>query len=375
MSYRSRRGVSRSRRRPSKYRIARSVRSRVRTYTAPVARAVRAPCSSVSFGTTCSGRNVSVSNREFVCDVMTVANSSAFAVPFTAKISATNSAIFPWLSGIASHFEFYRFDSLNFIYEPACTSQTTGQLLITADFDPNDESPSSWASGSSFKGAKHGSVWAPLTVSLEKKDLHTRAKYYTKQTGVDYTMYDDLREMNVGTFSCCIENVTNAGANFASATSIGKLYVSYSVQLIEPEYGNDLIAAASGTGAKWSANPADLVSLAGGGAGTTASFSYLSVRNGYAPFSVTSAGLLKSEAPFEGIIQTYCEGGPTADFVYTPSGGSAYTLINFGHTASKGFASAYLRMPVNTFFQLTFPTNTSLTALSVIFTPCKYTLV
>lgn len=229
---------------------------------APTAQALRTRPSFIRFGPKGQNTGITVSNKEYICDIATTAGSSAFKVCLSTTISPTNSGLFPWLAGIAQRFDNYKFHNLVFHYESSCTSAATGQVLIAPDFDPSDSQPTSWASAASFAGANHSSVWAPLSVNCDTRSLHKRRSYYCDFISLPSpSNLNDLRESAVGRINVMIDSVTNSGTVFAAATTLGKLYVSYKVSLYEPDYTNTLIAASSGVGAFFKASTADLAAI------------------------------------------------------------------------------------------------------------------
>lgn len=230
-------------RQTSKFRRVMSGRVR----SAPVAQGVvSAPKGAVTVN---RGKSIVVSNREYIGDVTTTAGVSTFKVAYNAYINPSNTSMFLWLATIAGHFESYKIRKLVVTYEPATTSATCGQVMLSPDYDPADEAPTTWSAAACQKGSVHGAAWSPLVLNCNTKELNRRVHYTT--TANVPTANADLRDVHAGKIYCIIENISNAGTAFAGATAIGKLYVSYTVELIEPEYGNTLVADGSGAGVRY----------------------------------------------------------------------------------------------------------------------------
>ena len=275
------------------------VLKRRRVYNAPVARSVKSRPGRIQFGYKGRSKAIVVRNREYVCDVSTVAGASAFHVSFDSLISPVNGALFPWLSGIAGHFDTYSFKRLSFHYEPACTSATTGQVLIVPDYDPQDAAPIDWARGAAMEGANHCGAWTPLNVYCSSRGMNKRRTYYAEMPSIPMSGTQDVRECAVGRVSVCIENVSNNGTPFVGATSIGKLYVSYKVVLHEPDYSNYLSAFSSGVGACFQASAADITAIGDAGGDTTVLSRLNGVRQGQIPFTDNGVGLWTCTSPCE----------------------------------------------------------------------------
>ena len=87
-----------------------------------------------------AGAGMRVTHREYIEDV-TFGGSGLYLNVIAEPINPGNRLLFPWLASIASRFETYRFNSLKFIYEPQCGTDTDGTVMIAVDFDAIDPPP------------------------------------------------------------------------------------------------------------------------------------------------------------------------------------------------------------------------------------------
>lgn len=282
---------------------------RRRVWSAPTAKTLRVPYSKgVRVGR--KRQSVTFSNREFMADLKTPADQSTdFNVTHECLVNPSNAQVFSWLASIADHFEEYRIKKFKVIYEPSCTSSTTGQIAIALDYDPQDDTPTSWSQVSSWKGAKHGSAWAPLTFYADK-NIRRRRVYYTGMTSMQSTTVvttEDVRETSAAKLYICQDGITNSGALFTGGTTIGKLYVEYTVTLYIPQSNINLIAAGGYNGGM-------LTLLPGESAAATSMFGATFVGNvtqmlqkfphtsGYLPFRPLSNGRIRALVPWEGYV-------------------------------------------------------------------------
>lgn len=248
------------RKRPRIGRYGRSRRFRIsrrRQYrAAPIGVGVVANAGAPSFR---GQRTMTVSHREYIGGVSafdTTGNfclcpfgssvATANAIPLrTYALNPANSNLFPWLAGIASAFDKYKFRSVKVIYEPVCSTATAGTVCIACDPDPLDAMPITWAQITSLSASKHASVWSPMVFrvpsSYFRKSLFISAPYDSS--------VPDRRLTDSGSLAVAIEQYGTTGG-------YGKLYIEYTVRLIDPEVssssagstGNALVSRAGGNG-------------------------------------------------------------------------------------------------------------------------------
>lgn len=334
---------------------------RRRTMMAPVSRTLRV---AATRGVR-SGRNrqsVTFTNREFFSNLTTPSDAATtFRVMVNALVNPANPQVFSWLASIADHFEEYKILKFKVIYEPSCTSSTTGQVVIGCDYDPQDPEPTDWSQVSSWKGAKHGSAWAPLTFYADK-NIRRRSTYYTGVSSLDDTTAtntEDVRETSAARLYVCHEGVTNNGVAFAANTVIGKLYVEYKIKLFIPQSNIDLIARAGANGgyfrlvAGTNQNAFNAMYTAAGTGNQPLMLNNMPIRNGYLPFSFTAGGALNALIPWEGYIERVATGAnayrPDVINVPTAVAGTGVTVLQCNNAGQAGTLCQidryYVRMP------------------------------
>lgn len=277
---------------------------RRRILRAPVARSLRVPRARGVSVRSAGTKSVTFSNREFIQNVA-VSNNDGFQLLFSGDISPSNAQLFPWLASIANHFEMFKINKFRVVYEPSCTSSAMGQVMLAIDYDPADASPSDWSSMSAWRGSKHGCVWSPHVMQADG-NIRRRRVYYTGTSGLPSNAQQDPRETAAGRVYCAVEGVTNNGTVFAAGSTIGKLYVEYSVSFYIPQFGNDLIAAGCGTGCTLSADSSYNATIIDGltSGGVQDVFQYLTTVKGVINMDRPAATpkVLRCLTPFQGYI-------------------------------------------------------------------------
>ena len=164
----------------------------------------------------------SVTMREFVMDV----TGSVGFVCSTIEINAARDIIFPWLSQIAARYEEYSFKKLHFVYEPRCSTQTAGTVILAVDYDPKDLPPTSKQMALTYVGAVSSAAWKDCCLVVDPRILSLRGSLFSRLGAVPSG--SDVKTYDLGNLQLCT-------TGFGSATSCGELYVEYEVALRVPQ--------------------------------------------------------------------------------------------------------------------------------------------
>jgi hypothetical protein len=150
--------------------------------------------------------------------------SLAYSVNLLAHINPGKQQVFPWLGGVAQNFEEYRFRKLEFKYEPRCSTQQAGQLVMAIDPKSGDRRPDSIQTMSTYSMRANTAMWKPTSIKAEKGILAPR-----RFVRSDQIVNDDVKSLyDVGSFIL----VTDGAA--PAAAIIGEVEVSYTVELYNP---------------------------------------------------------------------------------------------------------------------------------------------
>lgn len=178
-----------------------------------------------------------VRNREFLQDI--IGSNAGFAMPYYGQVNAghlagapgtTDQAWFPWLSGVASNYQKYRFRSLRYVIEPQCSTATTGSVLMAWETDISDVVPDEKIQMMTLKTCVRCAPWERCTLSVPcggpplrcEKNVPTG---YAASPGVGID--DPFTGYNMGRILVAVQGQTNAD-------TISELYVEYEVELFEP---------------------------------------------------------------------------------------------------------------------------------------------
>ena len=131
-----------------------------------------------------------------------------------------------WLSSMGPNYESYKFRKLTVRYENACSSATDGSVYVGVDFDPSDAAPQTEQQLTSYQDTQFTAPWKRVSYHCSPANLSKRKSYFvrtgTLAAGQDLGLYDtgNIIVATVGT----------------PASTIGKLWVDYEVELMTPDY-------------------------------------------------------------------------------------------------------------------------------------------
>lgn len=178
----------------------------------------------VSRGISVSGKSDGkpVKMREFITDIT---GSVDFACS-TLEINPGRDVIFPWLATIANRYEEYAFRNLRFLYEPRCSTQTAGTVMLAIDYDAKDITPSTKQIVLSYSGAVSSAAWKDAQCICDPRILALRGHLFTRAGAAPSST--DIKTYDLGNLLICT-------MGFAGATACGELYVEYEVDLRIPQ--------------------------------------------------------------------------------------------------------------------------------------------
>jgi len=133
---------------------------------------------------------------------------------------------FPWLSNQATSWEQYKFHKLKFCYYSRCSTTTAGSVFLIPDYVAADLPPASEQIAASYRGTIENAPWVPeFSCTLDPSSLNgPMNRRFVRSTPLNAA---DQRVSDAGDFFVA----TNDG----SATSWGKLWVEYDVELFNPQ--------------------------------------------------------------------------------------------------------------------------------------------
>jgi hypothetical protein len=237
---------------------------------------------------------INVRFREYVQDI---AGSVAYAAQ-SLSINPGLTSLFPWLASIANNFESYCFNKLGFEYRTEASSNTTGKVILTTDYDASDPLPASKQTQLQERAKADDACWQNFSLELDSPDLKKLPQRYIRSAGqpanTDIKMYD-------------VGNLIIGTQGEANTNVIGELYVHYDVDLITPN-PSGLLAGQSQklvSGASASANTGLLASAVSTGASVATVYAnnilaFAQPGQYFVEFLMTGTGITAIAAAFGG---------------------------------------------------------------------------
>lgn len=203
--------------------------------SAPIARTKLVKITRPRFGNRAPNGSITVSHKEFIRDVSGSVDYSLTSTDINPGLPLS----FPWLNVIAVGYETYKFLNLKFEFNTSKSATTSGSVMMAVDFDPDDSAPNNKTQLLTYNNAVRGPVWNNSQYICSSSDLRKFNEKFIRfgnlATGIEKKLYDTG-----------VLYLSTAG--MPDNTVIGELHVSYTVQLITPQF--DLAAYSLATSAK-----------------------------------------------------------------------------------------------------------------------------
>lgn len=174
--------------------------------------------------------NVVLSHRGLVANVMNSTTFSATTNPVNPGLAST----FPWASRIGRSFDKYRFRKLTFEYHAVCPTSVAGVVMLTFDYDANDNIPQSKFEHSQSSPGVETSVYTSCRLNVPV-DNQWRFVRQGAVTG-------DIKTYDIGGLVFSTSYGSNTGI-------VGEIYVSYEVEFSKPSVGYPLTVVSQTSGA------------------------------------------------------------------------------------------------------------------------------
>lgn len=196
--------------------------------------------------------DVIVSHTEYIADVP---GSSAFNV-LSYPVNPGQSSTFPWLSQMASLYESYKFEDLEFQYQNTCGTSVNGLAMLAIDYDASDPAPVDKTQIASYQGYARDAPWKDFVHKSSRQNLNKRDTYFVR-TGV-LSANQDIKLYDTG-------NLFQASQGMSDPQiTVGELYVKYRVRLMTPQLQN--VAVGLSKSGRYTATPSTNTTVAGSNA-------------------------------------------------------------------------------------------------------------
>jgi len=167
-----------------------------------------------------------ISKCEYIGDVRPTATTFAL---MTYNINPGDSLTCPWLSQIASSWEYYKVDSLSIVYKPNSGSDETGTIAIGIDFDLDDGPPVNKQELAEFRPYVSGVPWSTEIIYRTPRrylNLHNEGKLLVRNHADPITNLTDIGRLYVMT--------QDVSVGFK-----GEIYIEYNIVLMNQQQADD----------------------------------------------------------------------------------------------------------------------------------------
>lgn len=151
-------------------------------------------------------------------------------VKATGDIVATNNAVFPFLSEIASKYDKIKWHRIQLRWIPALPTTAGGTVAMYFDSDRKDAAPADLAEALQNKGCVISPVWRGVTYNLTRAQLRSNEMF---TTGLGATA---AKSENTFTGPGVIQVIVTPliGVTISAATLLGSIEVCYTAELMFP---------------------------------------------------------------------------------------------------------------------------------------------
>ncbi|APG77274.1 putative capsid protein [Wenzhou narna-like virus 5] len=175
-----------------------------------------------SFRTDVLQSHKNVKSRE---QISSITGSNSFLVGGTFHINPGLPECFPYLSDIAKKFQQYRFKSLTFEFVTSTATTTTGNVILSPEYNPKELPPATEQQATNTYGAVESVCWRNSKVSFSPSGMFPLGPRKMIRSCL---VPSDLQAYDAGQLFVCVTGQTGNPL-------IGKLWVSYDVDLYIPQ--------------------------------------------------------------------------------------------------------------------------------------------
>lgn len=138
--------------------------------------------------------------------------------------------VFPWLNKIAQNFEYYKVKKMSARYENACSTTTSGQVLLYWDYDVTDPVPLTFAQASVMSGNKLSAPWDRFVLPASVSAIHQQEPSYYVATSATNNRLNDSCSLMV----CTIPSLGSAPLAW------GNIWIDFSFEFSLPAFETSL---------------------------------------------------------------------------------------------------------------------------------------
>jgi len=132
--------------------------------------------------------------------------------------------VFPWLSQLASLWDMYNVLSVRLRYVPACSTTTSGSILLGFDYDVTDAPPINKSAFMQMQDSCTAPSWSPCDLPLKRQSLLRRRNLFTRSGAFT----GDQKTFDLGQILYATQGQVNDDI-------IGDLYIDYTIRMSMPQ--------------------------------------------------------------------------------------------------------------------------------------------
>lgn len=155
------------------------------------------------------------------------------ARPMVLPINPGDGTTFPWLSGIATRFEKYKFTSVSLTYRPTCSTLENGGLAICPILDPNDPVPDDRHTLMNAQNTVVVPVFNVASSSFPRPALRPTDTMYIREKSAELMDPAERRTTDLGYFAVLLTD-TDVYDSSQVPKNYGDVFITYTVELSAP---------------------------------------------------------------------------------------------------------------------------------------------
>jgi hypothetical protein len=163
-----------------------------------------------------------------------ITNMKTEAIPYVLPINPGDGRTFPWLTGLASRYEKYKFTSLRFTYKPTCSTLKSGGVAICPIYDPADPVPTDRYTLMNAANVVLGPVYKGLSCHIPASCLRPNDTMYVREFHSELIDPTEMRSNDLGYIAVVL---TDTDPTNNELENFGDVFVEYTVELIAPRVG------------------------------------------------------------------------------------------------------------------------------------------
>jgi len=176
-----------------------------------------------------TGNTLRVQHRELVSS--SLATASSWTIQQQWNLNPGDPSSFPWLAGIAQHYEYYRLLQFRVIYVPRVATSSAGSVAMAIDYDSAESPPVSEQVMSSYQSFVDGPLWSELICRADPRYCHLNMPYkFVRNFNAEISS-------EINTFDCGKIYISTADAS--AVIPAGKIYFEYEFEFKAPSFPAD----------------------------------------------------------------------------------------------------------------------------------------